>query len=231
MKIDNKYYAPITIENIRKIWKVVKKTCKNKRAVNEFALNENTNIINIYYTLKSSNYKAGRFILFVIFQPKPRLVMSQSIFDKIVNHFVANHYLNPYLSPKLIYQNVATRKNKGTHLALKYVKDYLNTLIMKESGKDIYCLKLDIHKYFYNIDHNILINKLKKDIKDPNIIKILEAILVETNKTYVNEFVDIFNNNFKLDIPYYKHDVGLSIGAQSSQFLAIYYLNDLDHYI
>ena len=231
MKKNNIYYAPITIENIRKIWNIVKRTCKNKRAVNEFALNENTNIMNIYNVLMNNSYKAGRFILFIIFQPKPRLVMSQSIFDKIVNHFVANYYLNPYLSPKLIEQNVATRKGKGTSYALKYVKDSLNTLIMQNKDKPIYSLKLDIRKYFYNIDHDILLSKLRKDIKDKNVIRIIEAILVETNKPYVNEFVDIYNNKFKLDIPYYRNNVGLSIGAQSSQFLAIYYLSDLDHYL
>lgn len=177
------------------------------------------------------SYVAGRFILFIIFQPKPRLVMSQSIFDKIVNHFVANYYLTPYLSPKLIDQNVATRKNYGTGYALDFVRDSLNTLIQKNRDKSIYCLKLDIKKYFYSIDHDILLDKLKRDIKDKNVIKILEAILVETNKTYVNDFVDIYNNNFNLDIPYYSFNTGLSIGAQSSQFLAIYYLNDLDHYI
>lgn len=39
------------------------------------------------------------------------------------------------------------------------------------------------------------------------------------------------NSNFNTDIPYYKYNTGLSIGAMTSQFLAIYYLNDLDHFI
>ncbi len=224
------YSKPITLENITKIWYIVRKTCKNKRAVETFALNENTNLLNIYNILKSNSYIPGRFILFVILRPKPRLVMSQSITDKIVNHFVANYYLTPLLSKKLIDQNVATRKGYGTSYALKYIKDYLNSLI-QNSNDNIYCLKLDIKKYFYNINHEILLNKLKKDIKDNNIVNIIKAIISETNKPYINEFIDIYNNNFKLDIPYYTKDTGLSIGAQSSQFLAIYFLNDLDHYI
>ena len=28
--------------------------------------------------------------------------------------------------------------------------------------EDIWCLKLDIRKYFYTIDHNILLNKFKE---------------------------------------------------------------------
>ena len=229
MKTNNIYDDPITFNNIYNVWKIVRKTCKNKRAVLNFALCENVNIMNIYYLLKTRKYKPGRFILFMIFEPKPRLVMSQSITDKIVNHFVANYYLIPYLEKKLINTNVATRKYKGTSYGLKYVEKYLN-ILNQNKYENIYCLKLDIEKYFYNIDHKILIQKLKKDIKDENVIDLIEKLLKETNKEYINDFVDIYNKNFKLDIPYYGENIGLSIGAQANQFLAIYFLNEIDHF-
>ena len=142
MKTSNIYYKPITMNNIYKVWKIVKRTCKNKRAVLQFALNENINLINIYNILINNNYKAGRFILFIIFEPKPRLVMSQSITDKIINHFVANYYLTPYLSNKLINQNVATRKGYGTSYALKYIKDSLNTLIQNNNNNNNILFKI-----------------------------------------------------------------------------------------
>lgn len=34
-----------------------------------------------------------------------------------------------------------------------------------------------------------------------------------------------------MSLPHYETGAGLSIGAMTSQFLAIYYLNDLDHLI
>ena len=145
MKINNIYDKHITIKNITDTWLIVKKTCKNKRAVMRFQMNEKTNIMHIYKILKSNNYKPGRFILFMIFQPKPRLVMSQNITDKIINHFVANYYLIPYLSNKLIEMNIATRKNKGTSYGLKYIEDSLNAL--NQEKKDIYCLKIDIKNF------------------------------------------------------------------------------------
>lgn len=40
-----------------------------------------------------------------------------------------------------------------------------------------------------------------------------------------------YNQKFHENIPYYYAGTGLSIGAMTSQFLAIYYLNDIDHYI
>jgi len=230
-KIDNIYDNPITYENIYKIWKIVRKTCKNRKAVYRFELNKNTNIYNIYKALKERKYKPLPFRPFLIFEPKPRLVMSQSVTDKIVNHFVANYYILPYLENKLIDSNVATRKNKGSSYADKLLLKYLNTLNLKNNNEEIYCLKIDISKYFYTINHNILIDKIKKYIIDQDVLNIISVIINETNEPYINKLIDKYNSKYYTDIPYYEKDVGLSIGAMTSQFLAIYYLNDLDHLI
>ena len=59
----------------------------------------------------------------------------------------------------------------------------------------------------------------------------LKIIIDETNKEYVNVTIDRLNKINDTNIPIYKYDVGLSIKAMTSQFLAIYFLSDLDHYI
>lgn len=167
----------------------------------------------------------------MIFEPKARLVMSQTVFDKIINHFVANYYLIPFLDNKLIDSNVATRKNKGSSYAINLLKKYFNKLIINNPGKEIYYLKIDISKYFYSIDHNILTKMLDKDIADEDVISLIKIIIAETNSDYVNDNIRFYNNTYGTDIPYYKNNKGLSIGAMTSQFLAIFYLNELDHYI
>ena len=58
---DNIYYKNLTIENLEKMYNTVRKT-----------------------------YIPSKFSIFTIFEPKPRLVMSQTIEDNIVNHFIAN---------------------------------------------------------------------------------------------------------------------------------------------
>lgn len=225
------YYKPITYENIYKTYCTVRKTCKNKRGVYNFSVNKFTNIYSIYKALYNESYKPFKYKIFMIFEPKPRLVMSQTVTDKIVNHFVANYYLLPLLEKKLVDCNVATRKGKGSKYADYLLTKYINTIRQKSNGRDIYALKLDVSKYFYNIDHEILLEKLRRDIKDDKIINLLKIILNETNNEYVNKTIDIYNKKYGQDIPYYKKGTGLSIGAMTSQFLAIYFLSDLDHYI
>jgi len=213
---NNIYYKYITYENIYEMWKIIKKTCKNKDEVYSFSLNLNTNLYKIYNELKNINYKPNKFNPFMIFEPKPRLVMSQKIKDKIVNHFVTNFYLLPILDKSLINSNVATRINKGSGYADKLLKKYLNSLLTQ--NKEIYCLKVDISKYFYTIDHEILINKLKRKIKDNNVIEIVKTIIKETNNDYINEEVKRYNKIYNLDTPYYINNKGLSIGSDKSVF-------------
>ena len=72
---------------------------------------------------------------------------------------------------------------------------------------------------------------LERKIKDKDVINLIRVIISETNSDYVNEAIKYYNRLHNTDIPYYVENTGLSIGAMSSQFLAIFYLNDIDHYI
>lgn len=225
------YEEAITVQNVYLMWDIIRKTCKNKKALFYFSLNLNTNIMNICRTLKDKTYIPSRYRTFLIFEPKPRLVMSQTIRDKIVNHFIANFYLIPYLENKLIDSNVATRKGKGSQYAMELLKKYYQKILTQNPGQEIYCLKIDISKYFYSIDHEILLQKLKKAILDQDVINLIATVIAETNQDYVNQNITHYNQKFQVSIPYYLNNKGLSIGAMSSQFLAIFYLNDLDHFI
>ena len=230
-KSNNIYDESITIENLYNMWSIIRKTCKNKMEVYYFSLNLNTNIMNIYNVLKNKSYKPSKFKTFMIFEPKPRLVMSQTVTDKLVNHFVANYYLIPFLNNSLIDSNVATRKNKGSSYAMNLLKKYFNKILINNPNKEIYCLKMDVSKYFYSISHRHLLEMLERKIKDKDVINLIRIIISETNNDYVNEAIKYYNNLYDIVIPYYISNTGLSIGAMSSQFLAIFYLNDIDHYI
>lgn len=74
-------------------------------------------------------------------------------------------------------------------------------------------------------------NKLHSKILDEDVISLISSIISETNKDYINQYIRNCNMEYDVDIPLYQNCKGLSIGAMTSQFLAIYYLNDLDHYI
>jgi len=191
--------------------------------------------------MEDEKYTPSGYNIFLIREPKYRAILSQNITDKLINHVVAN-VLVDVLEPSLINNNIATRKDRGTHYGIKLLKRYLNEL----KGKEIYALKFDISKFFYSVDHDILKAMLQRKIKDKRFLNILFSIIDSTNNN-VNDTISrlkeqeidrIKRLNVPLkkikeleSIPLYEHGKGLPIGNMTSQIMAIFYLNDLDHFI
>lgn len=247
--INSVYYDALKFDNLLECYHEVALSVKNKKALYKFSLNLYANLYDILEKLYLNKYEFKKYHLFIIEEPKYRIIMSECISDKIVNHLISNYMLKPLLEKKFIDQNVATRKNKGSSYALNLTLRYLNTLLLH--NKNLFILKMDISKYFYNINHDILLKMLSKDIKDKEVINIIKMILDTTNQNYINEEIkrlknDKINylNKTKLnehdrvkrikeinDLPYYQYNKGLCIGNMVSQILSIYYLHDVDWFI
>ena len=112
--------------------------------------------------------------------------MSQNIKDKIVNHLVAGIILRDFFDKTLIDTTIATRKGKGMYKGLKMTKEYLNKMRYKYND-NFYYLKFDIKKFFYNIDHEIVMNLIKRKIEDKYVLKILEDVINSTDEEYINK--------------------------------------------
>lgn len=180
------YSYILDINKIFDVYKKIRSNTKHKKKIVKYELYLGMNLNNILDILTNKSYMHSNYNIFTIHEPKERLIMSELIGDKIVNHLVSNYFLLPFLEPKLIDSNVATRKNKGSGYAIKLMKKYITNLKFK--CNIIYVLKCDISKYFYNIDHNILKGMLKKDISNQDILNIIFEIIDSTNKNGIYEY-------------------------------------------
>lgn len=205
MKRKNNLYQEIyKLENIFSAYDEVCRNTKNKRKVANYKQYKCIYISRIYKTLITKNYTVGPYNIFNIYEPKKRRIVSQNMHDKVINHLVSRYILYPSLLPCLVDSNVASRKGLGTKKGVELASNFHR--ICKIKYNKYYILKCDISKFFASIDHNILKQKLLKKIKDKDALNIVFSIIdSDTN--------------------------GLSIGNMTSQALAIFYLNDLDHFI
>lgn len=205
---NNIYYKICNLENIIKTYNKI--NVKNKSKKEKFDDFYSMNIVDIYNKLNNKNYEFSNYNIFKIHEPKERIIMSLKIKDKIVNHLVAIYFLD--FENSYIDSNVAARVGKGTSYGLKILKKYLNEV----KDKNIYILKFDIKKYFYNIDHEVLKKLVMKKIKDKDALKIIFQIIDSTDN--INDYG-------------YIKGKGIPIGNLTSQMFGVFYLNDLDHYI
>lgn len=225
----------------------IRRTTKNKKKLQKFENFYSCNIAKIKEMLITKKYELGKYNLFLIKEPKVRIIMSQEIEDKIVNHLVAKYFLVDIFDKSMLDKNCATRIGKGTHYALKLFKGDYNYYLNK-FGK-FHILKIDISKYFYNLDHEIIKTLIRKKIKDKDVLNILDKIIDSTDEKYINEEINkLKNNEIKKilaqnyhdkekrlkeirELPLYEKGKGLCIGNTVSQVVATFYLDELDKYI
>lgn len=192
------------MNNILLAYNEVLKNTNNKNRVCKLRDYKSLYIYRVYNTLTSKSYQVGPYNEFTIYEPKERHIVSQNLEDKIINHLVARFILYPAILPCLLDVNVASRKDMGTNKGLKISYYFQKTCNIKYTS--YYILKCDISKFFASINHDILKQKIFKRIKDKDALKIV---------------FDIIDSNTE----------GLFIGSMTSQILAIFYLNDMDHFI
>lgn len=203
-RLGNLYNNICKIENIKSAYDEVCRNTRNEVRVENLKSYKSIYISRIYNILINKCYEVGPYNSFVIYEPKRREIVSQNVQDKIVNHLVARFILYPAILPCLLDVNVASRKDMGTSKGLLYAMKFDKKCKIKY--KNYYVLKCDVSKFFASIDHEILKTKILKRIKDKDAIKII---------------FDIIDSNSK----------GLYIGTMTSQILAIFYLNGMDHFI
>lgn len=215
----------------------ISKNVKNKHKVYMFEKNKFQNLNHILNILNSGIYNGGKYNIFLVKEPKHRIVMALDISDKIINHFVARYVLEKKLTKYLDPRNIATRKNMGTDYGIKLLKKYLE---LNKKYDTFYVAKLDISKYFYSIDHEVLMDMVKDKLSEDE-YDFLKIIIDSTNREYINLKIQDIKEKYlakhpKFEkemnaIPFYNYGKGLPIGNMTSQFLSIFYLYELDHYI
>lgn len=203
-RFNNLYENIYKAENIKACYYEVMRNTKNKRQVYKLQNNAENVIRTIYEELKNERYVVGKYNVFIIYEPKQRTIVSQGMKDKIVNHLIAREILYPAILPCLVPFNVASRPGMGTKKALEYLERYRRQFAAK--NEKYFMLKCDISRFFLSIDHKILKKKVRRRIKDSRALKIVFNVIDS-------------------------YSTGIGIGSMTSQVLAIFYLNDLDHFI
>lgn len=167
-----------------------------------------TNCAKLYKVLHERRYYSKGFTTFFITERgKVRKIQSVHISERVVQKTLCTYALKPIITPSLIYDNAASLKDRGQDFAIKRFREHLRWHYAHH-GKQGGILICDYHNFFGSIDHEILLDMLKKRIKDHEIY--------ELTAYFVNCF---------------KGGKGLGLGSEISQICAIYYPNKLDHTI
>ena len=130
-----------------------------------------------------------------------RIIKPNFAYEQIIHHAIIRMIL-PKLQKGMYEYTCASIPNRGIHYVVRHIKKILSN----DPKNTKYILKMDIRKFFDSIPHRILKKRLKRVIKDKTLRTLLFRVIDSTDK-------------------------GLPLGFYTSQWLANFYLQDLDHYI
>lgn len=174
---------------------------KSHRAQFEFSRNLGENLCRLQAELESGTYRPRPCNSFWVTDgPKPRLIEAPAFRDLVVQH-AAYAVLAPIFERRYIYTSFACRQGKGTHQAA----DWLQSVI-RRAPRTSWVLHVDVRKFFYSIDRDVLQALLRKAIKCEPTIALLAQFAHRDQST------------------------GVPIGNLMSQTFANVYLNSLDQF-
>lgn len=203
-RIGNLYSKVMEKENIRK---AILRASEHKRQhanVKEILDNMDLYIDKLHAILAAQEFRNSEYVLATIYEPlskKTREIYKPKFFPDQVVHWCVMLQLQPLIMKGMDPHNCGNIPKRGE----RHIREYLKRVITKDPKGTKYFLKYDIHHFYPTIDHEILMSKLKRIIKDAKLLELLDEIISVSPK-------------------------GIPIGTYTSQWLANYYLQELDHY-
>lgn len=194
----------------RHLYEAYKKCRRNvgwKASVQRYITNAPLNVRHTYDQLVDGRYRTKGFIEFDVYERgKKRHIKSVTIGERVVQRCLCDYALVPMVGRTFIYDNGASMENKGYTFAINRICQHLREHYRKH-GTEGYILLFDFSKFFDRVSHKLVKAILHKEFTDERLIAIME------------HFIDAFG------------DVGMGLGSQISQVLALASANRLDHYI
>jgi len=137
---------------------------------------------------------------FYIYEPKMRLIQAPYFEDRIVHHAILAA-IQAHIQKKYYRHSYACQTGKGVHASSLKLGSWLKDSNVK------YYLKLDLSKFFYSIDHNLLTKVIDRYVECQDTVTLLKLFYESQS------------------------GVGLPLGNVTSQMLANLFLTPLDNYV
>lgn len=207
LRYSNDYDSVFSYENLYKAYKHCRKGVAWKTSVQKYITQAPLEVYKTYLQLRVGRYKSPGFYEFDLYERgKRRHIQSTSIRERVVQNCLCDNCLIPALQPSFIYDNGASMKNKGYTFAINRITEALRKHY-RRYGQKGYVLVFDFSKFFDHVSHRLVKMSIAKKITD------------ERLKQISSHFIDAFG------------DIGLGLGSQISQVLALASANRLDHFV
>lgn len=219
-RIGHLYEKIVSMENLMLADEKARKGKTKTYGVMTHDKNREANLAALHEALVSKTYRTSDYEVFTVFEPKERIIYRLPYYpDRIVHHAIMN-ILEPIWVKTFTYNTYSCVKGRGIEGCARRV----SAIIKEFEGRPLYCLKIDIKKYYPSIRHSVLKAQVRKKIKDQDLLWLLDEIICSVAMDEVGHPLE---GVVKED----EETHGLPIGNYLSQYLANLCLCYFMHYV
>ena len=202
------------------LFKYGKLCCDNvrwKTSIQNFERELPTNIGELSEDLENRQYKSKSFTFFkTIEHGKERDIAALHIRDRVVQKTINQECLLPIFSRSFVPEKCASIEGKGMDWAIREIKKDL-AWHYRHYGTEGGIYQFDFTNYFGSLPHKLLKKRIKKKVKDPELV----AVLIQMVDDFKKLKTVIKDENGE----YY----GAGLGSEVSQTFALEYISPIDH--
>jgi RNA-directed DNA polymerase len=190
-----------TIVSFDNLCSAAQAAARSKRAVRgvaRFMERLEPEVLQLQRELRGGSYRPGAPVTFTVHDPKTREITAAPFRDRVVHHALIDP-LEPWLDRRMIAHSYACRRGKGQHRALRRARQLIR--------RHEWFLKLDVRAFFPSLRHDVVLDTLRRVVKDRCALRLAEAIIRAGGSD----------------------GTGLPIGHLTSQWFANLVLDRLDH--
>ena len=148
-----------------------------RKAVQEFHQNLDKNLKALFDAYRDETWVTSGYTKKMVYRPKVRPVHKLPVKDHVIQHAVMIP-VEDKLRQTLYWKSPAGTKGKGTNYFYEMMK---KDIYSHPQSETFYCVPLDIHHYFQNVDHGLLKKEYRRKIKDRKLLRFLDEVVESFN--------------------------------------------------
>lgn len=161
---------------------------------------------------------------------KRRDIQMVDIESRVVQGVLCDSSLTPILEPTLIYDNPASIKGKGVSAARRRLECFLQREV-RQYGSDFWVWVFDFKGFFDSIRHRLCYAAMKPEAFDRFLADYVVRIIRKYPEHDVKHIQDPVERQRRMDTLNNLEGVGITLGSQISQVMALIVPNQFDHTI
>ena len=126
----------------------------------------------LHDSLQTKTYKTSPYVTYTIYEPKERQISPLPYYPDRITHHGIKIFLDRIFIPIFTANTYSGIKGRGIHATLTAL-----AMALHDVSATKYCLKLDVTKFYPNVNHDILKQFLWRKISDADFLWLNEEII------------------------------------------------------